>query len=138
VAQWLEGSPGSSAWSDQGDGPLGAGHDAQSASAAGVGIRRVGGLAAMGEYSQLGQRRQTSEVAVVDSPYLEHVVGAHHDAVPFRFASTMVDDRGPSARRGVAPLAGALGVLSRPALLGQGQLFSFSGRCHLSYHRYAR
>ena len=80
----------------------------------------------MGDHPQLGKRGQSSVVAVVDSSYLEHVVRAHDDAVPFRFTFSVIDDRGPGPRLGVAPLPGAVGVLSRPAFLGQGQLLSFS------------
>ncbi len=77
----------------------------------------------MGEHSHLGQRGQSLEVAVVDASYLEDVVGAHDHAVPLRFASSVIDDRGPATRHGVTPLPGAVGVLSRPAPLGQ--LFGF-------------
>jgi len=72
----------------------------------------------MGEHSHLGKRGQLPEVAVVDSSYLEHVVWAHDNTVPFRFASSVIDDRGPGTRHGVAPLPWAVGMLSRPAFLG--------------------
>ena len=120
------GRSGSCVWPNQGDGPFGTGDDAQSTGAAGIGVGRVGSLAAMGEHPQLGQGGQLPEVAVVDSSYLEHVVRAHDDTVPFRFASSVIDDRGPGPCRRVAPLPGAVGVLSRPAFLGQVQLLSFS------------
>ena len=72
----------------------------------------------MGDHPQLGKRGQSSVVAVVDSSYLEHVVRAHDDAVLLPFASSVIDDRGPGTRRSVAPLTGAVRVLSRSALLG--------------------
>lgn len=80
----------------------------------------------MGEHSQLCEHRQPAEVAVVDSPYLEDVVRADDDAVALGFASSVIDDRPPGAGGGVAPLAGALGVLSRPALQSQDRLVRFS------------
>jgi hypothetical protein len=80
----------------------------------------------MGQDPQLGKCGQSPEVAIVDSSYLEHVVRAHHDAVPFRFTSSVIDRRGPGTRLGVTPLPGAVGVLSRPALLGYDLLFGFS------------
>jgi hypothetical protein len=75
-------------------------------------------LAAVGSYSQLGKGGQLPEVVVVDSSYFEHIVRAHDNTVPFRFASSVIDDRGPGTRLGVAALPRAVGVLSRPAFLG--------------------
>ena len=72
----------------------------------------------MGGHPQLGKGGQPPEVAVVDASYLEHVVRAHDNAVPFRFALSVIDDRGPGTGLGVAPLPGAVGVLGRPAFLG--------------------
>ena len=71
----------------------------------------------MGGHSQLGKRGQLPEVAVVDSSYLEHVVRAHDNAVPLRFASCVIDDGGPGPRHRVTPFPGAIGVLSRLAFL---------------------
>lgn len=105
-------------WPDQGDGPFGARNDAQATSAAGIGVRRVGSLAPMGEHAQLGQGVQWPEVAVVDSPYFEHVVRAHDNTIPFGFASSVIDDRGPGPRHRVAPLPGASRILRRPTFLG--------------------
>ena len=69
----MESRTGGSAWSDQRDGPLGTRNDAQSTGTAAVDVRCVGSLAAIGAHPHLGERGQLSEVAVVDSPYLEHV-----------------------------------------------------------------
>jgi hypothetical protein len=80
----------------------------------------------MGEHSHLGKRGQPFEVAVVDSSYLEHVVRAHDDTVPFGFATPVIDDRGPGTGHGVAPLPRALRVLSRPAFLGKVHLLGCS------------
>jgi hypothetical protein len=79
----------------------------------------------MGEHPQLGKGGQLPEVAVVDSSYFEHVVRANDNTVPFSFASSVIDDRGPGTCHRVAPLPGAGGVLSRPAFLGN-QLLRFS------------
>ena len=71
----------------------------------------------MGDDPYLGKRRKLLEVAVGNPSYLEHVVRAYDDAIPFPFAPSVIDDRGPRTRLGVAPLSGAAGVLRRPALL---------------------
>lgn len=65
----------------------------------------------MSEHPQFREGGQFLEVAVVDPSYLEHVVGADDGAVVFCFAASVIDDRGPCARGGVAPLPGAVWVL---------------------------
>ncbi len=72
----------------------------------------------MGDDAHLGKRGQLLEVAVVNPSYFEHVVGAHDDAIPFPFTPSVIDDRSPCAFVGVAPLPGAIGMLSRPSLRG--------------------
>lgn len=101
----------------QGEGVLGAGDDAQAAGAAGIGVRCVRGLTPMCDHLQLRGERERSEVGVVHASHQEDVVGADVDAVPLAFASSVIDDRDPSPGFGIAPFAGAVGVLGRPALL---------------------
>jgi hypothetical protein len=72
----------------------------------------------MRQNPKLGEGRQAAEVAVVDPSDLEYVVRADDDAVAFRFATPVIDDRGPGSSWGIAPLPRTVWVLGGPAFLG--------------------
>jgi hypothetical protein len=105
--------------------PSGTGDDAESTGATGVGVRGVCGLAAVGNDSHLGKRGQPPEVAVINPSYLEHIMRTHDNAIPFPFAASVIDNRSPRAFVGIAPLPGSVGVLRRPAFLGQDEFRRF-------------
>ena len=115
--------PESSALSECGrmepDGVLGAGHHAQPAGPAVVGVGGVGGLVAVGPNLEPGQATEGVEVGIVDPAHLEHVVGTHDDAVALALASGVVDHRSPGARGRGTPLTRTIRMSGGPSLLVQ-------------------
>ena len=99
------------------DGVLGAGHHAQPAGPAVVGVGGVGGLVAVGPNLEPGQATEGVEVGIVDPAHLEHVVGTHDDAVALALASGVVDHRSPGARGRGTPLTRTIRMSGGPSLL---------------------
>jgi hypothetical protein len=95
------------------DGTLGAGHHTEAASSAGITSGCVGRLAPVCHDAQLGQGAQGGKVAVIDRSHFEHVVGTDDDAVTFRFAAAVIDDRHEGPGLSVAPLTRTIRMLGR-------------------------
>src|SRR5207302_780343 len=96
---------------------LGAGDDAKPAGVARIGARRVRRLPPVDDALQSPEKGEPSEIAVIDSPHLEHVIGADLDAITLALAAAAIDRRVPSARLGATLFTGAIRIFGRASSL---------------------